>query len=72
MTDLFRVAATTAVPRRHEAQRARLAEAWRYQWAALVRLADGAEAEALLTTAECKGPLDLDTIPAERVLSRPT
>jgi hypothetical protein len=72
MPDLYRVAALTAVPRRYEAQRATMPEPWRYSWAALVRLADGATAEALLTHAESRSPLDLDKIPAERVLVRPT
>ena len=73
---LYRIAARTAVPRRYEALAARVRPADRMQflsWCGLVRISDGAGAEALLLCDECEGAtVDLSTIPAERVLRRPT
>lgn len=73
---LYRITARTAVPRRYEALAARVRPANRMQylsWCGLVRVSDGAGAEALLLCAECDdATVDLSTIPAERVLRRPT
>ena len=71
----YRVVITGSTPRRHEASEKALAglEAYRYlRWCALRRVADGAEAEALLISHELRGGLiDLTEIPAERILRQP-
>jgi hypothetical protein len=76
---LYRVACEGSVPIRHMTRAKELEQQFREKdpfsnlwWAALRRISDGAEAEVLATGAELRQqPLDLSTIPAERVLRRP-
>lgn len=74
---LYRVICSGSPPRRHEAAAKALAGLYAYRhqnlhWAALRRVSDGAEAEALLIGYDLYGRLiDLDDIPAERILRQP-
>lgn len=68
----YRIATTGTTPRRHErrAEELRISTGQRLTWALLARH-DGAAAEALLTAAELQLPaVDLDALPAGRVLMR--
>ena len=76
---LYRFIVWGHIPRRHEALAASLMPGLdpytrhNLSWAILKRIPDNAEAEVLLMPGEFRdfGPIDLSTIPAERVLRRP-
>lgn len=68
----YRIACTGAIPRRHEAAAAKLPTQERHSvvWAVLVA-DDGAQAEALLTSAELqRHRIELADIPSSRILTR--
>lgn len=77
--DLYRLACSGSIPRRHEALAAKFAPATiepfgrsRYlTWALLRRISDGAEAEALLWSDEDREPVHLASIQAERIIRQP-
>jgi hypothetical protein len=77
--DLYRLACSGSIPRRHEALAAKFEPATiepfgprRYlTWALLRRISDGAEAEALLWSDEDREPVHLASIQPERIIRQP-
>lgn len=72
----YRVCVSGSTPRRHEqkAEQLRLSTGMRLNWAMLSRISDGRRVEAFLTDVELYGQptVDVDSVPAERVLSTDT